>query len=254
MREVLLLHGAPGHAGQWAPVLDRLPCAERVHAITLSFFGTQEVPEGGEAFGTERHADDIVAYVDNAMTPPVDAVAWSYSSHPLLLAALRRPDLFARLYLYEPGLPTYVTDQGELRAFEEDAGAAFGPIAAALQADGNEAAVAALFDSSGGEGCWVSLASDRQEIYLASCGMMPLLMGGGQPPTPISAEDVASLVLPLTVAMGSETRPVFAVPSRGLAKAVPTARLQIVDQSDHMLPEVDPSRFAELLEEWLECA
>jgi pimeloyl-ACP methyl ester carboxylesterase len=235
----------------WDPVLDRLPPAVDARALTLSLFGRANAPGEGGAFGTELHAADIVDFVRSAMEEPVDVVAWSYSVHPVLLAALRSPHSFARLFLYEPGLPTYLADDADRAAFEADASAAFGPIGEALQREGPAAAVAALIDSSGGEGAFAALPAARRQMYLDSASMMPLLMGGGQPPAPIAAADLSNMSIPATVAMGARTRPVFAVPSRALAASLPHARLVVVEGADHMLPETNPARFAEIVAEWL---
>ncbi|MGQ7828828.1 alpha/beta fold hydrolase [Altererythrobacter sp. Z27] len=252
MRPLLFVHGAPGDARMWTPVIDRLATRLDARAITLSFFGSREMPEGGEAFGTEQHAQDILDYVETMLETPVDVVAWSYGVHPVLLAALRRPELFGRLFLYEPGLPTYVSDPDALAEFEADAGQAFGPIFAALQAKGPEAAIKVLIDGSGGQGCFDGMSEERRDLYLDSAGMMPLLLGGGQPPAPITSEQLAGLDMPVIVATGADTRPIFAVPSRALAKALPKGELLTIPAANHMLPEANPASFAMYLREWLE--
>ena len=251
MTQLLMVHGAPGDARTWTPVIDALGHRD-ARAITLSFFASAGPVPGGEAFGTDRHANDLVAYIEEAMDAPVDLVAWSYGVHPALLAAKRRPELFRRMFLYEPGLPTYVADEEARLAFDLDAPLAFGPIAMAMQQSGAEAAIEALMDSSGGEGFFASLPVERQRIYRDSAGMMPLLMGGGQPPADITPEDIADIELAITVAVGEQTRPVFAIPSRALADGLPHGILQTVPQAGHMLPEAEPGRFAGLLREWLD--
>ncbi len=81
--------------------------------------------------------------------------------------------------------------------------------------------------------------------------MMPLLMGGGEPPTQITSHELAGLKVPLIVAMGSRTRPVFEIPSRGLAKAARESKLRIIEDADHMLPETAPTQFAALIDKWI---
>ncbi|MCZ8324104.1 MAG: alpha/beta hydrolase [Sphingomonadaceae bacterium] len=250
MAPLLLLHGAPGDGRLWQPVIDRLPAGTRAVAPTLAYFGEAPWPDDGAGFGSELHAAEIIAAAV-AQGEPVRLVAWSFSVLPALLAALRRPELFAALLVYEPGLPSWVEDEGELERFGADAGAAFGPIAGAVMSGDNAAAVALLFDASGGPGCFANLSPERRALYLQSAAMMPLLMGGGQPPTPVSASEIAALRVPLTVAMGSRTRPVFEVPSRGLARATGGTEPLIVAEADHMLPETAPERFAALIGEWM---
>jgi len=70
--------------------------------------------------------------------------------------SLRRPELVSRAFLYEPGLHTYLDDPEDLRAYRGDAQVAFAPVAEALQRDGPLRAVEALFESSGGPGCFAS--------------------------------------------------------------------------------------------------
>lgn len=250
MAPLLLLHGAPGDGRLWQPVIDCLHGGVRAVAPTLTYFGDAPWPDDGAGFGSELHASEIIAAAA-AQGEPVRLVAWSFSVLPALLAALQRPELFAALLVYEPGLPSWVEDQAELERFGADAGAAFGPTAGAVMSCDNAAAVALLFDASGGPGCFASLSPERRALYLQSAAMMPLLMGGGQPPTPVSASEIARLQVPLTVAMGSRTRPVFEVPSRGLALASGGTEPLIVADADHMLPETAPERFAALIGEWM---
>lgn len=249
--QILLLHGAPGDARVWTPVLDRMPAGFDIRPITLSYFGGQPWSDDGRQFGTEIHCRDIVSYIEATMSPPVTIAAWSYSVHPALLTALERPDLVEALFFYEPSLTTYVDDTEDLALFAADAEHAFEPIARALATGGPEAAVAALIDSSGGEGCFAEMPEERQTIYRDSAEMMRLLMGGGQQPAAIEARDLARVDCPATVVLGERSRPIFAVPSRALAAALPAGGLEVVPGADHMLPEREPQRFATLFADWL---
>lgn len=247
---LFLLHGAPGDGSLWEPVVSRLPAGIRVGTPTFRCFGPG-AEASAAAFGTAVHSRQLIEWLEAAHERPAAVAAWSYSTHVVLDALLQRPDLVARAFLYEPGLHTYLDDPEELRAYGEDAQAAFGPVAEALQRDGPLRAVEALFDSSGGRGCFAALPPGRRERYLAGAQVMPLLMGGGQPPAPITAGDLGRIAVPVTVAMGARTRPLFAIASRAVARSIPGARLTVVDDADHMLPETDPGRFAALLEAWL---
>ncbi len=104
----------------------------------------------------------------------------------------------------------------------------------------------------GGAGCFASLPVGRRERYLESARIMPLLMGGGQPPTDLKAQDLARISIPVTVAFGEQTRPLFEVASRAVARAIPRASLKTVADAHHMLPETAPDRFAALVRQWLQ--
>lgn len=245
---VLFVHGALGDARTWSPVIDALPAGIDARAITLSCFGNRKA--SGE-FTTPRHAHDIEEFADALMEPPIALVAWSYGTHPALLAALRRPDLFAGLFLYEPAFATWVDDEGERDAYRADAGDLYGPVRDALERGDEDAAAIALFDGTGAPGFIPDLAPERRQIALDNAGTLKLMMGGGTPPAKITGAEAAELTVPLTVAMGEGTRPAFSVPTRGLAQAVPSARLEVVKDAGHMLPEENPARFAAMVARWL---
>ncbi|WP_230292754.1 alpha/beta fold hydrolase [Croceicoccus sp. Ery5] len=248
---ILFVHGALGDARTWGPVLDALPWNVDARAITLSFFGTAAWSGDGSAFGTERHTQDLEQFIDATMDAPVVVVAWSYSCHPALLLAKRRPDLVAALVLYEPAFASFIEDEGLRAEFGADAAACFGPVGEALAQGGEEAAAHALFDQVGKRGFIADMAPERRRLALDNARMMPLLMGKGAPPVKISADEVRALDIPVIAAMGAETRPAFAIPTRALAGLAPRGRLEVVEGAGHLLPESDPARFAGLVSDWL---
>lgn len=247
---LILLHGAPGDGRQWQPVLAALNTDIEVICPTLRWFGPESWPDDGSRFGTRSHTEQLIALLEKADTPAAVA-AWSYSTHVVLNTLIERPDLIASAFLYEPGLHTYLRDEASRAAFDADARAAFGPVVEALQSAGPERAVAALIDASGGDGCFARMPEERRRLYLASARIMPLLLGGGEPPAPIGADQLSRIARPVTVGCGSATRALFAIASTAVADAIPGATLRMVDGADHMLPEKEPAVFAALLADWL---
>lgn len=254
MKTLILLHGAPGDGSLWAPVVEALCADVRVLTPTLRWFGPDPWSDDGRDFGTDAHTEQLIGILEDAGDAPVALAGWSYASHVVLSALLARPGRIERAFLYEPGLYSYLTTPEEFAAFGEDAQHAFGPIGEALQTGGPDKAVEALFDSSGGPDCFARLDPARRARYLLSARMMPLLMGGGRPPANITAGDLARVRVPTTVAYGQATRPLFKIASKAVARAIPAARTLPVADAGHMLPEIDPVRFAALLDGWLTAA
>lgn len=248
---MLFVHGALGDARTWGPVLDALPFDVDARAITLSYFGAAAWRGDGSDFGTERHAADLEQFIDATMDAPVVVVAWSYGCHPALLLAQRRSDLVAALVLYEPVIGSFVEDDDLRHRFGADAAACFGAVGEVLAEQGEEAAAHRLFDNVGHPGFIADLPEDRRRIALSNARTIPLMMGKGVPPTRITADDLRALDLPVIAAMGSQTRPAFAIPTRVLADVAPRGRLEVVEGAGHLLPESDPARFAGLVTEWL---
>lgn len=242
---ILLIHGAAADARLWQPVVAALPADWQVDAITLTYFGEGDWPDDGGGFGTRLHAREVCEKAA-AMGGDVHLVAWSYSVHVALQALLDAPALFASALLYEAALGQYIADDAGREAFGKDAGSLFGAVGAVLEKEGTVAAVRQLVGRA-----FAALAPERQAMYLANHRMMPLLMGGGEPPTKIGPEQLVTIEKPVRVAMGAETRPAFAIPSRALAAALPNGELDEIAGADHFLPETAPLLFAAIIEEWV---
>lgn len=251
---VLFLHGAPGDLRTWTPVTDVLGARFRCLAYTQRWFGARSWSAPGSDFGTEAHAADLIGMVEALDLAPVSLVAWSYAGHVALLAALRRPELFQRILIYEPGVGTYVVDPDERARMDADAAAMFPPLAEALGRGDLAEVVRRLIDASGGAGWFDRQPARCRAIHLDSAAMMPLLMGGGAPPADIGAADLASLRAPVSIAWGERTRDLFGVPSRAAAAAITTAQHREVEGAGHLLPEQDPTRFAALVATWMDGA
>jgi len=242
---ILFVHGAAADARLWAPVIAALPSHWMMEAITLSYFGNSEWPDSGESFGPRVHSAQVRTMAAH-MSGDVHVVGWSYSVHVVLQALLDAPDLFASAILYEAALGQYITEENKREAYAKDANSLFGAVGAKLEKEGEEASVRQLV----GPG-FAALPPERQSMYLSNAAMMPLLMGGGEAPTKIGAQELASIEVPCCVVMGSNTRPAFSIPSRSLAAALPNGKIDVVAGADHFLPETNPGLFAAVVEEWI---
>lgn len=242
---LLFVHGAASDARIWAPVLAALPQAWQAQALTLSYFGDDDWPDSGARFGTALHAADVARFA-RRMAGPVHLVGWSYAVHVVLEALIATPSLYASAFLYEPGLGQYIADDATREAYARDAGSLYGAIDGKLANFGAQAAVRQLIGPA-----FAHLPAEVQAMHLANARTMPLLMGGGQPPTKLARKDLADITVPCRVAVGSRTRPAFALPARALAEVLPSHDLVEVAGADHFLPQSDPVRFAGLVEDWV---
>lgn len=248
---VVFLHGALGDLRTW-----RRQCAElsgrfRCIAYTQRYFGTAPWRADGPAFGVGTHADDLMAFCEALGIGPVALVAWSYAGHVALHAALQRPDLFSRIFIFEPGVPSYVSDPDERAAFGADAQAVYGPIFQAANAGDTTEAIRRLIDGSGGEGFFDSQAPECRAVELDNAHTMPLLMAQEAPPH-IGCEDLGRLEVPVSIVWGALSRPVFTIPSRAAARCIVTGPHAEVPGVSHLWPDQDPKGFAALVEKWLD--
>jgi pimeloyl-ACP methyl ester carboxylesterase len=224
----------------------------RAIAYTQRYFGLGEWRREWPPFGVRTHADDLIAVLRQLVAEPAHVVAWSYGAHVALTAANEQPSLFRSLFVYEPGIPTYVTDTQELADIAADAERMFGPVFEAVDRRDNEAAVRALLDGSGeSPGYFESQSPERRRVQLDSARVLPLLLS--QPPPPsLTADDLRALRMPVAIAWGERTRPFFGVVSRAAARCVPGRAHRTVAGATHMWPEERPRELAELVERFLE--
>ena len=181
-RPVLFLHAAPGDHRMWQPHMALLADRWRCLAYTQRWFGTAPGVPTARRSGSATHAADLVNFVTALDIGPVALVAWSYSGHVALAAALARPDLFTSLFVYEPGFATYVTDPDSLNLFGEDA-------SRGLRADHRSGQFTATMRAP--FACWsmaaaaravsTGQAEDRRQIHLDSATSMPRLLSQAAP-------------------------------------------------------------------------
>ena len=258
---VVLVHGALADARMWQPHQALLAHRWSTVAVTLRYHHGFEdpglSPDRAEPapFGISTHAEDLATFIEGMGRGPVHLVAWSYSAHAALYLACHRPQLLRSVFVYEPGFPTYVTDPEAMAAFEADAARMYGPLGAAVHSGGDlERAVELLMDASAQRpGYFRDQPAHRRQIQRDNAHTLPLLMTQAPPPA-ISAEQLRSVHVPVCVAWGAQTRPVFEVVARAAAQAMPAAHHLVVENAHHMWPDEQPAAFCDALESFWSAA
>lgn len=248
---VLFLHGGLGDWRTWKPHLQLLEQTHRAIAYTQRYFGINEWPKDGPAFGIDAHVDDLIGFIETLEIAPLHLVAWSYSGHAALQAALIRPDLFQGILIYEPGFPTFLEGEEEIAAFQQEANAMFGPIFEAMQAGDADEAARRLIDESGGPGYFSTQPPERQRIYLDNAHTMPLLLISQTPPPAITATQLAQIKTPTSIICGQQTRPAFRIVAQAAARFINNGRHKVIANAGHLWPEEDPAGFISLVKQWL---
>lgn len=245
---VVFLHGALADLRIWRPHQALLADRYRAVAFSQRYFDGGDWPADGPPFGVQTHAADLLSFVRKMAAGPVHLVAWSYAGHIALHAALQAPEAFRSLFLYEPGVPTYVDDLCEQTAFTVDARALFGPVFEAVLGQGDlaEGARRLLDGSSRATGYFDAQPPERRAAQLENARTLPLQLTQTEPPL-ITSTDLAGLALPVCVVRGAATRPLFDIVSRAALRCIPRARALVVPAAGHLWPEEDPAGFAAAL-------
>ena len=242
---VVLVHGAVSDLRTWERQRAALASRHRVFTYTQRYFGTDPWAAGWPKFGARTQAADLAALIRGLGAGPVHLVAWSSGGHVALNVALHHPELVKSAFVFEPVIPSYVTDPTLLKAIGDDAAALVGPVIPALQA-GDTTHAARLFIDSVAErpGYFDALAATAQTVVFDNARTLPLTLGEGERDAPITCEELATIKPPTAIGRGGAVRPFFRVIADAAARCMPRARHIIVPNAGHMWPADDVAGFS----------
>lgn len=248
---VLFVHGANADCRIWEDHGEIIAARHRVIALTQRYFGLSPWPDDGRNFSIQTHATDLAAFISAARLAPVAIVGWSYGGAVCLTMSVQRPELVKRLFVYEPGFATFVSDPVAVQRAIEDR---LEMIRAAKLAanDGNVASAVQLFMDAVNDdhGTFRRLPDRVQALMVENARMLPLLFA--PPPSPqITCEDLSRLAMPLTVALGEDSRTFYRIAAEWAARCIPSARLVTIPEARHLWPVQDPRTFSQLVLDFL---
>jgi pimeloyl-ACP methyl ester carboxylesterase len=242
---VVLVHGSNSDHRIWDRHRKIISSSCRVIAFSQRYFGKDPWPDKGETFSISTHADDLAEFVTSLRVGPVTIVGWSYGGGVSLAMAARNHALVKRMFLYEPSLATFVTAPDDAKLALDDRLAmmsAAKPLAAAGDLIG---AVRLFMDGVNDEvGAFDRLPLDVRALMIENARMLPLLFAGPTPPA-ITDAHLRELAIPITIALGQDTRASYQVAARTAAKLLPRARLSVIQGARHLWPVQEPQGFCD---------
>jgi pimeloyl-ACP methyl ester carboxylesterase len=248
---VLLLHGQPGTAASWGPLMAMLEPEFRVLAPDRTGYGSSS----GEAVGLAATAELVAEFLAERRAAPATVVAHSWSGGAAVLLASRHPAMVQGLVLLGAACTPDsigVLDRWLTLPLVGDALTVAGlvgigsvlprvrrlvlPIAPAGVRD---RVATALPDRDAMLGAHGALGRQKRSFMIEQQALVDEL------PTVTAA--LGSLDLPVAVVCGQWD---LVVPTRAaatLARAVPGARLTIVPRAGHFVARDDPGTVADLI-------
>ena len=148
---VVFVHGIPGDHRLWEGQREAMAERYRFIAPTLRYCGTGPWPDDGAGFSMATHADDLAAFIRQLRGGPAHVVGWSYGGAIGILLAVHHPEWVKSLFVFEPGLATFVTDPADAQVAGEDRKDMRAPAAMAAEAGDTRAAVQLLIDGVAGQ-------------------------------------------------------------------------------------------------------
>jgi pimeloyl-ACP methyl ester carboxylesterase len=242
---VVFVHGAPGDHRSWEGQREAVAERYRFIAPTQRYFGTGPWPDDGAAFSMATHADDLAAFLRQLNGGPAHVVGWSYGGAIAIVLAVHHPEWVKSLFVFEPGLATFVTDPADAQVAGEDRKDMLAPAAMATKAGDTGAAVPLLVDGVAGQpGTFERLAPTIRASLLDNARTLPL---DAPPPPSITCAQLGQIRVPVAIARGELARPFYRIAADTAHRCIPGSRLIVIRGGGHLAPAEHASAFNEVL-------
>lgn len=239
MKSVVFLHGILGDERTWQPAFNYLPDNFQAYSYTLST----------EQFDTSHHADELIEFCHSLKQGKVMVVAWSYSCHIALLAALKAPELFESIHLYDCIVPSYglENDPENYRLFSKDLQKMMMPVIKALKVKDEQLALECFVEACSTQGLTFAQQSSNIQAIKRDNNQTVAQLLAQKTPENITAEMLQTLTVPCGIHWGEYSRPIFKLASTALFNHL-SAEIRIknsgeIPKVDHLLPEESPNLF-----------
>lgn len=244
---VVFVHGATLDYRAWEGQREAVAQRYRYIALTQRYFGTNAWPDGGEKYSLATHADDLAAFIRALNPGPVHVVGWSYGGAISLALIVQHPELVKSLFLFEPGLTTFITDPTDAKVVGDDRQELVAPAAVASKAGDTAAAVRLFTDGVLSQpGAFDKLPPTVRSMLLDNARTVPLHLGAPAFPQ-ISCDQLGQIRVPVAIAKGELTRSCFRIPADTANRCIPGSRRIVIPKGRHNAPTEAPSAFNEAL-------
>jgi pimeloyl-ACP methyl ester carboxylesterase len=240
---VVFVHGNPGDHRTWDGERDEIAEGHRFIAVDLRYFGTAPWPDDGSKFSIATHAEDLASLIHALNAGPVTLVGWSYGGAVALVATVQHPELVSGLFLYEPGLATFVSDPADAKAAADDRKDMLAPVIAAAKAGDLTGAARRVPDQvTGVPGTFDSLPPIVQASLLDNARVFAVAFTAPPPPQ-ITCQQLGQINVPVTIARGELTRVFYRIAADTANRCILGSRLIIVPSARHAWPAQQPADF-----------
>jgi pimeloyl-ACP methyl ester carboxylesterase len=246
---LVCVHGSMCDFRIWSAVLGPLTRKHRVIAVSLRHFFPEHWDGVGDSYSIAQHVADVIGFIEQLDTGPVDLMGHSRGGHVSFRVAQRRPDLLRRLILAEPG--------GELDATLDPAavpgpapfGAKFIAAAEKIAAGDIDGGLTLFFDAIEGPGAWKRLPAAPKQLLRDNATTLLGQVNDKRPP--FSKSDAEAIKLPTLFIGGANTKGSLPHVLHTLAAHVANSKTAMIPNTTHPMFEQAPQRYCEIVLEFL---
>lgn len=231
---LVFVHGMCGRGAVWAGQVMRL--SDEFTCVTYDRRGHGSSGDGDVPHSVPLHGDDFAALVRGLALGPVVLVGSSGGARIGLDVVLRHPDVLAGAVLSEPPVVSLDPERGR-----DFLGTVVPAVQPRVDAGDLRGAVDAFFEVVC-PGLWRQLDETGKEPYRQSGPM--LVADLGQPPFPVTPDDLAAVQRPVLAVLGVDSHPFLQSTPRVIAARAPSARLVELADCGHVTYAEQPDAFA----------
>jgi pimeloyl-ACP methyl ester carboxylesterase len=246
---LVCVHGSLCDFRIWSAVLGPLSRKHRVIAVSLRHFFPEPWDGVGDTYSVAQHTADVIGFIEQLDTGPVDLMGHSRGGHISFRVAQRRPDLLRRLILAEPGGELDATLDPAFQPGPSPLAARIAASAEKIAAGDVERGLTMFFDAIEGPGAWARLpATPKQQLR---DNAYTLLGQVRDKRPPFSKSDAESIKLPTLFVGGANTKGLLPRVLHTLAAHVANSRTVMIPNTTHPMFEQAPQKYCEIVLEFL---
>lgn len=247
---VVFVHGAISDHRIWVPQLSGFEGTFRRIALNQRYFGLDPWLDRPSREWRQTHVADLIGFVETLGEGPVHLVGSSYGGEIVLAAATRRPDLVRSVLVNEPTVASIVTDPEDLAMLQREREDVAPAINALKAGDAQQATRLFAEWTANLCGRFGDLEPSFQAVFLDNARTLGAQLAAN--PLNLSAAQLAGLKLPVTVTMGSLTRPFFQVIANAVLRTLERSRRVVIPDAHHGAPFENAPAFNAALFDHLE--
>lgn len=246
---LVCVHGSLCDFRIWSAVLGPLTSKHRVIAVSLRHFFPEHWNGVGNTYSIAQHVEDMIGFIEQLDARPVDLMGHSRGGHISFRVAQRRPDLFRKLILAEPGGELDATLDPAFKPGPSPLAARFAISAEKIAAGDVDGGLAYFMDALEGPGAWNRLPAAPKQLLRDNAMTLIGQVRDNRPP--FSKADAEAIRMPTLFIGGAKTKGTLPVVLRALAAHVPDSRTAMIPGATHPMFEQAPQKFCEIVLEFL---
>src|ERR1700728_1987648 len=246
---LVCVHGSLCDFRIWSAVLGPLSQHHQVIAVSLRHFFPEHWNGIGNTYSIAQHVDDMIAFIEQLGSGPVDLMGHSRGGHVSFRLAQRRPDLLRRLILAEPGGELDATLDPEAVPGPSPLAARFATAPEKIAAGDIDGGLEFFLNALEGPNAWARLPATPKQLLRDNA--MTLIGQVNDKRPPYSKADAEAIVTPTLFIGGGNTKGLLPHVLHTLAAHVRGSKTAVIPNTTHPMFEQAPQKFCEIVLEFL---